>query len=122
MRKAKLSSYRLGCQANSSSGILTFRLSMLCAVFLYFCCYVSPEIRSFHLQSDVRFMCLDYFRLLITAKVSGERSLILSSLASNTFDKGVGVCVKGNFVDEQGNRTELVEILCDVSEGISHDV
>jgi hypothetical protein len=22
------------------------------------------------------------------------------------------VCVKGNFVDEQGNRTELVEILC----------
>ena len=34
------------------------------------------------------------------------------SLASNTFDIGVGVCVKGNFVDEQGNRTELVEILC----------
>ena len=34
------------------------------------------------------------------------------SLASNTFDVGVGVCVKGNFIDEQGNRTELVEILC----------
>jgi len=24
----------------------------------------------------------------------------------------VCVCVKGNFVDKQGNRTELVEILC----------
>jgi hypothetical protein len=24
----------------------------------------------------------------------------------------VCVCVKGNFVDEQGNRTELLEILC----------
>jgi hypothetical protein len=35
-----------------------------------------------------------------------------SSVASNTFDMGVGVCVKGNFIDEQGNRTELVEILC----------
>jgi hypothetical protein len=42
------------------------------------------------------------------------------SLAANTFDIGarrcvcvcVCVCVKGNFVDEQGNRTELVEILC----------
>ena len=34
------------------------------------------------------------------------------SLAFNAFDMGVGVCVKGNFVDKQGNRTELVEILC----------
>jgi hypothetical protein len=34
------------------------------------------------------------------------------SLASNTFDTIVCVCVKGNFVDEQGNRTELVEIAC----------
>jgi len=30
-------------------------------------------------------------------------------LATTTFDK---VCLKGNFVHEQGNRTELVEILC----------
>ena len=37
-----------------------------------------------------------------------------SSLASNNFDigVGVGVCVKGNFIDKQGNRTDLVEILC----------
>jgi hypothetical protein len=35
-----------------------------------------------------------------------------SSLASNTFDIGMRVCVKGNFVDEQGNPTKLVEILC----------
>ena len=35
----------------------------------------------------------------------------ISSLASNTFDIGVGVCVKGNFVDELGNLAELVEIL-----------
>ena len=39
------------------------------------------------------------------------------SPTSNTFSIGLGadyylVCVKGNFVDEQGNRTELVEILC----------
>jgi len=36
-------------------------------------------------------------------------------LASNIFGIGVGVsvCVKGNFVDEQGNRTVLVEILCE---------
>ena len=27
------------------------------------------------------------------------------------------MCVKGNFVDEQGNRTELVEILCVCSVG-----
>ena len=35
----------------------------------------------------------------------------ISYLASNTFDIGVGVCVKGNFVDELGNLAELVEIL-----------
>jgi len=33
------------------------------------------------------------------------------SLASNIFDIGVGVCVKGNFVDELGNVAELVESL-----------
>ena len=65
-------------------------------------------------------MCPNYFSLLITAQVSGNEwasfdcLLMRSSLASNIFDIGVGVCVcvKGNFVDEQGNRTELVEILC----------
>ena len=35
-----------------------------------------------------------------------------SSLVSNTFDTSVGVCVKGNFIDEQGNHIELVKILC----------
>ena len=38
-----------------------------------------------------------------------------SYLASTTIDKMwvcVFVCLKGNFVDEQGNRPELVEILC----------
>jgi len=34
------------------------------------------------------------------------------SLASIIFDIGVGMCVKGNFVDEKGNCMELVEILC----------
>ena len=40
-----------------------------------------------------------------------------SSLASNNFDIGVCVCVfvrackKGNFVNEQGNRRELVDTL-----------
>ena len=34
-----------------------------------------------------------------------------SSLASNNLGVGVCVCVKGNFIDEQGNRTDLVEIL-----------
>ena len=33
-----------------------------------------------------------------------------SYLASNNFDIGVGVCVKGNFLDEQGNGRDLVEI------------
>jgi hypothetical protein len=91
-RKPKLSSHRLGCQASSTSVFLTFRLSMLSAVFVFFCWCLSPEIRLFHLQSDVRFTCPNYFSLLITAKVSGEWSLMLSSLASNTFDIGVGVC------------------------------
>ena len=35
---------------------------------------VSPEISSFHLKSYVRFMCPNYFNLLITAQVSGEMS------------------------------------------------
>jgi len=34
-----------------------------------------------------------------------------SYLASTTLDKVRVVCVKGNFLHEQGNRTELVEIL-----------
>jgi hypothetical protein len=37
--------------------------------------------------------------------------LMRSSLASNTFDVSVGACVKGNFIDEQGNRREFVEML-----------
>ena len=43
--------------------------------------------------------------------VSGLRVNFISSVASNTFEIGVGVCVKGNFVDELGNLAELVEIL-----------
>ena len=33
---------------------------------------VSPEIQSFPVKSEVRFMCANYFSLLITAKVSRE--------------------------------------------------
>jgi len=33
---------------------------------------VSPEIRFFHLESDVRFMCPNNLSLLVMATVSGE--------------------------------------------------
>ena len=72
----------------------------------------------------MRFMCPNNLSLLIMATVSGEcvglnLLLIGSSVASYTLHTcrhrlilGVGLCVKGNFVDEQGNHTDLVEILC----------
>ena len=46
---------------------------------------------------------------------------LISSLASNTFDIGVGVCVKGNIIDGQGNCTELVEILCARTVGVQNE-
>ena len=41
--KAKLSSNQLGCHASSLSGFLIFCLSMLSAVFLFFCCCQSVQ-------------------------------------------------------------------------------
>ena len=73
-------------------------------------------------------MCMNYFSLLITAKVSGEwvgliwLSLMRSSVASNTFDIDVGVCerqfrrrtgilyrVGKNFVCAPHGRTHWVD-------------
>jgi len=53
-----------------------------------------------------------YYGLSFWGMCGLDWSLMRSSLASNTFDIGVGVCVKGNFVDELGNRTEYVKIFC----------
>jgi len=97
---------RLCCNASCSSGFLIFRVSMFSAIFLFsFCCFWS-----FHLKSDIHFMCPIYFSLFITAKFSGEwvssiwLIIHLFLLRLNTLDIDVGAFVKANFVKNQKNR------------------
>ena len=57
-RKAKLLSHRLGCHASSSSGFLIFRLSMLSAVFLLFCCCLSVQKLDLSTRSLMCALCV----------------------------------------------------------------
>jgi len=62
--------WQLRCRASSSPGFLVIRLSVMCDVFLVYCC------RSLHyafsIECDVRVMYPKYFNFLVVTKVSRE--------------------------------------------------
>ena len=116
MCKAKKSSSRTRLEQtlnpqSSNSGFLTFRLSMLSAIFLLFCFSLSVQKFDLSTWSLMCALCIRTISVcLLRLNIRGNEwssfhwSQLRSSLASNAFDIGR---VKGNFVDEPGKSYRI---------------